>query len=154
MVDCLSTLGRLSDEDFQLLIKTVWSLPRCNFLNLISGVPLFICFLGTCLPVICLCGRTLLSFWQLTAASNLFFLFHHLSRVCLFCLFFLSPPFSPETSLHSFCFSFCFCSPFISFFPFFYSSLLLFTLKVLGLRLYSELLCREASHGRYSIWAQ
>ena len=89
----LCPLRRPSEEDFQLLIRTVWSLCRCNFLNSIS-VALFLVYV--CLLVICLCSRTLRSFLPLTVAScpppSLPSSFPGPSYFLCFSLF---PPFSP-----------------------------------------------------------
>lgn len=154
MVDSLSPLERPSDADFQLLIRTVWSLHRCNFLNPVSEqFCCSICFLSD------------VSVWSLSAyvaelrdsssplpLPTLLLLSQTFCWPLLFSIFFPSllpsfhklPP-SPSAFiliLHSFP-SFPFLFFYFAVHP-----------EVLGLCLYSALQFTKASHGPYSIWSQ
>lgn len=147
----LCPLQRPSEEDFQLLIRTVWSLCRCNFLNSIS-VLFLVC---VCLLVICLCSRTLRSFLPVSVAPCT-----PLSLPSSFPgpSYFLSfPPFLP--SLHKLPLppsAFLLLFVIHSLLPSFSNSspLSLFTVRLLGL--YGILLSifAKVSHGHYSIWIQ
>lgn len=153
MVDSLSPLERPSDEDFQLFIRTVWSLHRCNFLSPVSEqFCCSICFLSD------------VSVWSLSSRvaelgdpssplplPTLILLSQTFSWPLLFSIFFLSllPSFHKLPPSPSAFLLFLFSIHFLLFL--FYSSILQFTLKALGLCLYSALQFTKASHGPYSI---